>query len=138
MLFRSPLLPPSSLVDHLASRPRGGTAVSLVFQEFPPGVADSAAVPVPSGPVDDLDDTLTTPGDDPAGWVPAVGAAVCSDRGLTPYQFAVWEVVTAAGNGAAGARMVGLVMRMAPEEVMHLADLLRERRPRRCSCAHHG
>lgn len=129
------LLPPSVMVDHFASRPSGGTVVTLVFQELPSGVADSAAVPVPVCPVPDLADALTVPGDDDAGgWVPQVGAAVGPDLGITPYQLAVWEVITAAGDGAAGARMVGLVMRMAPEEVMHLADLLRVRRPSRCAC----
>ena len=129
------LLPPSVMVDHFASRPSGGTVVTLVFQELPSGVADSAAVPVPVCPVPDLADALIVPGDDDAGgWVPQVGAAVGPDLGITPYQLAVWEVITAAGDGAAGARMVGLVMRMAPEEVMHLADLLRVRRPSRCAC----
>ena len=129
------LLPPSVLVDHFASRPRGGTVVTLIFQELPSGVADSAAVPVPVCPVPDLADALTLPGDaDAGGWIPEVGAAAGPDPGITPYQLAVWEVITATGDGAAGARMVGLVMRMLPEEVMHLADLLRVRRPARCAC----
>ncbi|MDT3446769.1 hypothetical protein [Pseudofrankia sp. BMG5.37] len=62
------------------------------------------------------------------------GPDASSHPGLTPYQLAVWEVITAAGDGAAGARMVGLVMRLRPEEVMHLADMPRVRRPARCSC----
>ncbi|ONH29122.1 hypothetical protein [Pseudofrankia asymbiotica] len=137
------MLPASFLVDHFASRPRGGTAVTLVFQEFPAGVRDGEAVSVRPCAVPDLAEALTIPGDpdssdgsadDGGGWVPAVGTDVVPDPGLTPYQFAVWEVITAAGDGAAGARMVGLVMRMRPEEVMHLADLLRVRRPSRCSC----
>jgi hypothetical protein len=101
-------------VEHFASRPRGGTVVTLVFQELPPGVRESEAVPASVCPVPDLADALTAPGDtdgDAGGWVPPV-TAVCPDPGLTPYQFAVWEVVTAANDGAAGARMVGLVMRL--------------------------
>ncbi|MDT3440981.1 hypothetical protein [Pseudofrankia sp. BMG5.37] len=128
------MLPPSILVDHVASRPYGGTTVTLIFQE---GAGQAVAVSVRPCAVPDLADALTTPGDadgQEGGWVPAVGTDVAPDPGLTPYQLAVWEVITAAGDGAAGARMVGLVMRMLPEEVMHLADLLRVRRPSRCSC----
>jgi hypothetical protein len=126
------LISDACYVDHARSEP-GGTSVVLIFQE--PAPSGSAALrPGPSGwtPAASAD-AATIPGE--LGWVPKVGAATGPDQGITPHQLAVWELLTAAPDGASGARLVDAVMhRLPPETVVVLADLLRDRRGDRCSC----
>jgi hypothetical protein len=126
-------LPPCSLADAVLID-RSGSGVVLMFKGLPPGVVVDSA-PWPSCRCrEDLAQALTIP---PAAvppaaasaWVPAVGAEVGPDRGLTPFQFAVWELLSAAPDGAAGARLAQAVTRLLPPQtVIVLADLLRERR----------
>jgi len=119
-------------VDH--ARPEaGGASVVLIFQAQAPGVAPSPPQPSNSPPAA-IADAVTTPGD-LGGWVPPVAAATGPDRGITPHQLAVWELLTAAPDGASGARLTDAVMRrLPPDTVVALADLLRDRRGCRCTC----
>ncbi|ONH23366.1 hypothetical protein [Pseudofrankia asymbiotica] len=121
------MLPSAFYVTHRPVTP-AGAAVDLVFRDSAVGVAGSSPWRAPVGPAPEaVADALTVPGD-PSGWVPDVGAV--PDRGITPYQCALWELLAAAPDSASGARMAGLVQRLPPETVMVLADLLRERRAR--------
>jgi len=119
-------------VDH--ARPEaGGTSVVLIFQEQVPGGAPSRPEPSNAPPAA-IADAVTTPGD-LGGWVPTVAAATGPDRGITPHQLAVWELLTAAPDGASGARLADAVLRrLPPDTVVALADLLRGRRGCRCTC----
>jgi hypothetical protein len=133
-------LPPSLFVDHI--RPQvGGSDVVLVFTQVGPGVAasapwrDAAARP-------DVHEAATVAGG-PDGWVPDVSAAaVGAAPGLNLYQFAVGELVRAAPDDAAAARIIGMIGRVPPPTFVVLADLLRAAarggRARRscCSCDH--
>lgn len=115
-------LPPASFVDHMPARQTG---VVLLFRRFPDGVPDPA---VPSGGSGGGQEAVTLPG----GWVPDVAAV--PDRGLTPYQVAAYELISAAADSAIGARVFDLVRREAPETVVALAGLLRDRTRGRCRC----
>jgi hypothetical protein len=112
---RALTMPPAVYVDHRPASLRD-TDVILRFRENPAGREISP-----------------TRGD---GWTPQVGAAVGPDRGLTPHQMAMYELITAAGDAACGARILTLVTRAEPAEVMALADVLRQRRDRQC-CQRH-
>ncbi|MDT3445724.1 MULTISPECIES: hypothetical protein [unclassified Pseudofrankia] len=112
-------------VDH--ARPEhGGTSVVLIFQDQAPEVSPPSPVHSRSGVAPTASaEAATIPG----GWVPDVGTAVGPDRGISPHQLAVWELLTAAPDGASGARLVDAVTRLLPPEtVVVLADLLRDRR----------
>ncbi|MDT3445017.1 hypothetical protein [Pseudofrankia sp. BMG5.37] len=73
--------------------------MELVFRDR---VAGSSLWRAPAGPVPGgAADALTVP-NDLSGWVPDVGAV--PDRGITRYQCALWEFLSAAPDSASGAR----------------------------------
>ncbi|MBL7499651.1 hypothetical protein I6A84_13055 [Frankia sp. CNm7] len=104
----------------------GSSAVVLIFDGGPVGSPAGGSWP---GPVADGDAVAAAGG----GWVPQTGAAAGPDRGITPYQLALWELLHAAPDGAAGARLLDAVRVLAPETVVVLADLVHDRRGGRCS-----
>ncbi|ONH29493.1 hypothetical protein [Pseudofrankia asymbiotica] len=107
----------------------GGTSVVLIFQDQPPEISPPTPARGGSGVAAAASAEATTI---TGGWVPDVGAAVGPDRGISPHQLAVWELLTAAPDGASGARLADAVTRLLPPEtVVVLADLLRDRRGQR-------
>jgi hypothetical protein len=124
-------MPASVLVDALALRPAGAGAV-LMFQEFPPGVVLTVeSGPAPAAPggwaaweaaaLADID-----PLDEGGGWVPDVGPTAGPDRGMTPFDLAVADLLRAARDSAASAWIMTLVRLVPAPAVVALADLLRE------------
>ncbi|WP_041259343.1 hypothetical protein [Pseudofrankia inefficax] len=127
-------LPASILVDAL-SMDRAGSGVVMTFRDFPPGVViDSAPWPGQTAPEDPADAITAAPVEG-SGWVPEVGQAVGPDRGLTPFEQAVWELVSAARDGAAAAWIAVLIRRVPPQGVVALADLALGRH---CGCRNGG
>ncbi|MBL7489220.1 hypothetical protein I6A60_41035 [Frankia sp. AgB1.9] len=109
-------MPPAVYLDHRPAS-RRDTDVILIFRENPAGAEISHVAP---------------------GWTPQVGTAAGPDRGLTPHQMAMAELITAADDAACGARILALVTRADPAEVMALADVMRARRGPRCGHRHGG
>ena len=122
-------MPAAILTDVLATRPVG-SGVVMTFREFPPGVvvgSGSGSGPgLPGG--DDPAAAPTVAAGVVSGWVPDVGQQAAASRGFTPFDLAVWELVTAARDGAAGAWITTLIRLVPPAAVVALADLLREQR----------
>jgi hypothetical protein len=90
-------------------------------------VLDSSPWPTAEGPEDPAQAPTVVTGES-AGWVPQVGPAAGPDRGFTPFDLAVWELVTAARDGADGAWIMTLIRLAPPPAVVALADLVREQR----------
>jgi len=123
------MIHPEVYLDYRAVQP-DSTAVSLVFREIPAGAPESAPLrPLPaSGP----DAAADAPALVSGGWQPDVNAAdVPAHGGLTPYELAVWELVSSSPGGACGARIVRIIRREDPETVIAFAELFRDRR---CGC----
>jgi hypothetical protein len=126
-------MPPSILSDVMATRPVG-SGVVMLFREFPPGVV----LDVDSGPAarqpdgwdswGDLGDAATVAPGEVGGWVPKVGAEAGPDRGFTPFDWAVSELLRAARDSAAGAWIMTLVRLAPPAAIVALADLFHEQR----------
>ncbi|WP_157734865.1 hypothetical protein [Pseudofrankia inefficax] len=106
----------------------GRAAVDLVFRDTALGVGGSSPWRTPDGTsprrapdTDDVADALTLPGD-VVGWVPDISAVF--DPGINRYTLAAQELIGAAWDGAARARIFDLVRREEPETVIALADML--------------
>jgi len=123
------MMHPAVYLDHRTVQP-DGTAVSLIFREIPSDVPESVPLPaLPSQGPDVMADASTV---GPTAWQPDVDAAtVPAHGGLTPYELAVWELVSSSPGGAYGARIVRIIRREDPETVIAFAELLRDRR---CGC----
>ena len=78
-------------------------------------------------------DAVTVPGGEVPGWVPDLGAAG-ADRGFTPFDLAVSELLRAARDSAAGAWIMTVVRLVPPAAVVALADLVRDGHGSACDC----
>jgi len=124
-------LPASFLVDAVPIDRHGGGAV-LTFRHFPAGAVCGSAPW--SGPGGSAGDAVTVVPGEVAGWVPDLGPAAGPDRGFTPFDLAVSELLRAARDGAAGAWIMTVVRLVPPAAVVALADLVRDGHGRACGC----
>jgi hypothetical protein len=112
------LVPPGTGLDPRATR-ADRTAITLIYRVAPPD--DDAVAAVAGGPGPGRVGAAAR-----AGWTPDV-AATGPDPGLSPYQLAVGELLTAAPDAAAGGLIAGLIFSAGhPPAVVALADLLRD------------
>jgi hypothetical protein len=121
-------MPASILVDVLGMD-RSGSGVVMTFREFPDGIVIDSAPgwPFAGGPADgeDLADAATVAPGEASGWVPQIGPAAGPDRGFTPFDYAVSELLRAAGDHAEGAWIMTVVRLVPPAAVLALAEVVR-------------
>ncbi|ONH24882.1 hypothetical protein BL253_28830 [Pseudofrankia asymbiotica] len=104
-------MPPAVYLRYRAGSP-SATDVVLVFRENPAG---------PEAPLRQ-----------PAGWAPSTDGI--PDRGLTPHQMAMYDLITAAPDVATGTRILDLVTHAHPAAVVALGQMLHAARHGRCTC----
>ncbi|WP_131831650.1 hypothetical protein [Pseudofrankia asymbiotica] len=104
-------IPPAVYLRYRVGSP-SATDVVLVFRENPAGAE------APTRP--------------PAGWAPSTDGV--PDRGLTPHQMAMYELIMAAPDAATGTRILDLVTRADPAGVVALGRMLDAARHGRCIC----